>query len=260
MYPNSQLTIQTPEQITMELAPAGIGSRFLALALDTVLQGVLYALMFLLGVLLLPALAARPSHAWSWMSPSLAVGLIVFIGFCVYWGYFAAFEILWNGQTPGKRLAGIRVVKDTGRPITAIEGIGRNLMRVVDGFCFYLVGIISVVLSRENKRLGDYVAGTVVIHDKKTSDVKPDWSFAPAVASDESLRPELARISEQDLIVIETFLHRRTDLEPFVRASTAMQLAQTIERKTGLAKVLNESDEDFLENTARQVREQARLR
>jgi uncharacterized RDD family membrane protein YckC len=252
VYPNNELTIQTPEQITMELAPAGIGSRFLALALDTVIQGVLYTAIFLSAMFVLPGTRIAG------LSSTLVGAVGLFLLFCIYWGYFAAFEILWHGQTPGKRVAGIRVVKDTGRPITAIEGIGRNLMRVIDGLFFYLPGLISVVLSRQNKRLGDYVAGTIVIHDTDTFQVKPDWAFT--TSGQTSPHPELSKISEQDLILIETFLHRRYDLDATVRFNTAVQLAEMIQRKAGLAKPANESDEEFLEATARHVRDQARLR
>lgn len=252
MYPDGRVTIETPEQITMELAPAGIGSRFLALALDTVIQGVLYVAIILLAILVLPGVRL------GWIPAPWAGGIAIFFLFCVYWGYFAAFEILWHGQTPGKRAAGIRVVKDSGRPITAIEGVGRNLMRAIDGFCLYLVGVISVVLSRQNKRLGDYVAGTMVIHDKAIETVKPDWDFGRSV--DANLRPELSNISEQDLMVIETFLHRRVDLESMVRFNTAVRLSEMIQRKSGLTRVAGQSDEEFLEYIARQVRDQARLR
>ena len=254
MYPNNELTIQTPEQITMELAPAGIGSRFLALALDTVIQVVLYTAIFLLAAFLLPALV-KPAGG---LSGTWAVAIGLFLLFCIYWGYFAAFEILWQGQTPGKRVAGIRVVKDTGRPITAIEGVGRNLMRVIDGLFFYLPGVISVVLSRQSKRLGDYVAGTIVIHYTKTSEVKPNWTSTRSTET--TFHLELSNLSEQDLILIETFLHRRLDLEDMVRFNTAVQLAEMIQRKTGVAKPAKQSDEDFLEVTARQVRDQARFR
>lgn len=255
MYPEHQLTIQTPEQITMQLAPAGIGSRFLALALDTLIQGTLYVVIILLAAFVLPAVAKGAAG----LSGPWAAGIAIFLLFCVYWGYFAAFEILWHGQTPGKRVAGIRVVKDTGRPITTIEGVGRNLMRVIDGFCFYLPGVISIVLSRENKRLGDYVAGTVVIHDAKTSEIRPDWAF-DRPSQDGSFHPGLAKASEQDLILIETFLHRRWDLEPMVRLNTAIRLGEMVQNKTGTVKQPDQSDEDFLEATARQVRDQARLR
>jgi len=253
VYPDGHVTIETPEQITMELTPAGIGSRFLALALDTVIQGVLYVAIILLGAFVLPDVLRL-----GWMPGPWAGAVAILLLFCVYWGYFAAFEILWHGQTPGKRVAGIRVVKDSGRPITAIEGVGRNLMRVIDGFAMYLVGVISVVLSRQNKRLGDYVAGTIVIHDKRIETVKPDWDFGRSV--DANLRPELSNISEQDLMVIETFLHRRVELEDFVRLNTAIQLSEMIQRKSGLTRAAGQSDEEFLEFVARQVRDQARLR
>lgn len=236
----------------MELAPAGIGSRFLALALDTVIQAVLYVAIILLAAWLGPAIRIR------WFSGTWAGAAGLFLMFCIYWGYFAAFEIYWHGQTPGKRVAGIRVVKDTGRPISAIEGVGRNLMRAIDGQFLYLVGMVSVMLSRQNKRLGDYVAGTIVIHDKRTSEVKPDWSFDRPAES--AVHPELAKVTEQDLILIETFLHRRMDLDGMVRLKTGIQLSEMIQRKTGLRRAAEQSDEEFLEATARQVRDQARLR
>jgi uncharacterized RDD family membrane protein YckC len=252
VYPESRVTIETPEQITMEVAPAGIGSRFLALALDTVIQGVLYVVLFLLFVWLGPNLQV------GWLPDKWAIAILILLVFCVYWGYFAVFEILWHGQTPGKRVAGIRVVKGSGRPITVIEGVGRNVMRAIDGQFWYLVGVISVAMSRQNKRLGDYVAGTMVIHDKGTAELKPDWSFTrPAQVG---LQSELAAITEADLVIIETFLHRRLDLDPMVRFNTAIQLTEMVQRKTGLARPPEQSDEDFLHAVAGQVRDHARLR
>jgi uncharacterized RDD family membrane protein YckC len=253
VYSDGHVTIETPEQVTMDLAPAGIGSRFLALAVDTVIQGILYTVIFLLVFFI-----GTHVHAGGGWSPTWAFAMVILFTFCIYWGYFAGFEILWHGQTPGKRIAGIRVVKDSGRPITAIEGIGRNLMRAIDGSFLYLVGVISIVLSRRNKRLGDYVAGTIVIHDKRSYAVKPDWSFDRSTAV--TFAPELANISEQDLMVIETFLHRRLDLDPMVRFNTAVRLAEMIQNKSGLTRATSQSDEDFLESVARQVRDQARLR
>ena len=257
MNSGQPLTVQTPEQITMELTPAGIGSRFLALALDTLIQGVLYTVIFLILWAIVSTTSDTGASSSGGSSDTWSVAIAVFILFGIYWGYFAAFEVLWRGQTPGKRVIGIRVVKDNGRPITAIEGIGRNLMRAVDGFFFYLPGMISVVLSRENKRLGDYVAGTVVIHETNTAVIKPDWSFAnPAQAT---FRSELSSISEQELMLIETFLHRRIDLDPMVRLKTSISLSEMIQNKTGVPKPEDQSDEDFLESTARTVRDQARL-
>ncbi len=144
-------------------------------------------------------------------------------------------------------------------PASALaENAGRNLVRLIDGLFFYVVGMISVMLSQQNKRLGDYVAGTVVIHDQPTSEVKPDWSFSQPTEA--AFRPELSNVSEQDLIVIETFLHRRLDLQGMVRLNTAIRLCELIQHKTGLTKLQNQSDEEFLETLARQVRDRARLR
>jgi uncharacterized RDD family membrane protein YckC len=255
VYPDGHLTIETPEQITMELAPAGIGSRFLALALDTVIQAVLY----IAAILLFVAVAwMSPTVRMHWLPTQWHAAITLFLLFCIYWCYFAAFEVLWHGQTPGKRVVGIRVVKDSGRPITAVEGIGRNLMRAVDGFFFYLIGVLSIAISHQNKRLGDYVAGTVVVHEKNTSEIKPDWSFDRAPEA--TFTPELSNISEQDLMLIETFLHRRFDLDPIVRLSTGVRLAEVIQRKSGLTRPTGESEEDFLQSVARQARDQARLR
>src|ERR1700677_379184 len=93
---------------------------------------------------------------------------IIFINFCLIWGYFALFEAFWHGQTPGKRLIKIRVIKDSGRQITLFEALARNLVRVIDMIPpnFYLVGLISMLCNKQQKRLGDFVAGTIVIHER----------------------------------------------------------------------------------------------
>jgi len=252
VYSADKITIETPEQITLEFTLAGIGSRFLALTLDTLLQGVLYLVVILVA-------AFGPANALKWFSGTWATAIGLFLLFCIYWGYFACFEVLWHGQTPGKRAIGIRVVKDTGRPINAIEGIGRNLMRAVDGFGFYVVGLVCMMISRQNRRLGDYVAGTLVVHDKKTAEVKPDWEVAGRPRTSTSA-PELGRLTEEDLVVVETYLYRRFDLDPMVRVNTAIRISALVERKTGLTRRPDQSDDDFLETIARETRDQARFR
>ena len=92
----------------------------------------------------------------------------------MYWGYFAFFEAVWRGQTPGKRYVGIRVIKESGRPIDAFEAIGRNLMRGIDGLPgFYGVGLVCMMLNQQHRRLGDFVAGTVVVHENRADEVQP---------------------------------------------------------------------------------------
>ena len=123
-----ELRIDTPEQIALELPIAGIGSRFLAIAVDTVLQVLSYTALLVILIFAAP-LIAGPTTSLPSLSGSVVLALLVFTSFCIYWGYFAVFEIFWKGQTPGKRLAGIRVIKDSGRPADALSVILRNLMR-----------------------------------------------------------------------------------------------------------------------------------
>jgi uncharacterized RDD family membrane protein YckC len=254
VYPSDQVSVDTPEQIALEFSLAGIGSRFLALALDTLLQAVLYVLVILLAVGMASLGRRLPAIPERW-APAMAVLIL----FCIYWGYFAVFEIFWHGQTPGKRAVGIRVVKDSGRPITAIEGIGRNLMRAVDGILFYTVGIITMLISSQNRRLGDYVAGTIVVHDRKSARIKPEWTAGTLPLA---LNPSLAHstVTDDDLIIIETFLNRRWDLGPAVRANTAIKISDRLQLKTGLVRDPGQTDEEFLEAVARKIRDQARFR
>jgi len=252
---SDQLHIHTPEQIALELPLAGIGSRFLGLAIDTLLQIVLY----LVGALLFAWMGTSGiARMVGWLPPSWlgAVG-ILFI-FCVYWGYFAIFEIFWNGQTPGKRLAKIRVIQQSGRPINAYEAIGRNLMRAIDILpTMYGAGLVCMMLNSQNRRIGDFVAGTVVIHDQRTEEVRPDWntSAEAALAS-----PQLALLTSDDLVLIETYLQRRFQLDRSVRDSAALQIGIRITNKTGLQRAPAQATDDFLEAIARQIRDSARFR
>src|SRR5262249_13571039 len=204
-----QIRIDTPEQIQLEFPLAGIGSRFLALALDTLIQTLLY----IAGTFALIAASSyldKLSKYFSWIPESWAMALVILFLFSVYWGYFAFFEIIWKGQTPGKRIIGIRVIKDSGRPINAYEAIGRNLLRSVDALLgMYIVGIVSMMISAQKRRVGDYVVVSVVVHDKKPEQIRPEWSPAPQAAQ---ASPAGAQVAADELVLIETYLQRRLDL------------------------------------------------
>jgi hypothetical protein len=90
----------------------------------------------------------------------------VLVVFILFWGYFAIFEAVWNGQTPGKRAGRLRVIRRTGQPIGASEAMVRNLIRIVDFMPgFYGVGLISMFIDKEARRLGDFAAGTIIIRE-----------------------------------------------------------------------------------------------
>jgi uncharacterized RDD family membrane protein YckC len=224
-----KLTIETPEQTVLEFEVAGIGSRFLALAYDSLIQillGIgLLVIMVIVGV-------ALPNSAKSgiWF-----MALVLLAYFVLYFGYFAIFEIIWNGQTPGKKKEGLRVIKDSGRPITPAESVGRNLMRIVDQLpAFYAVGIGSVLLSRQNKRLGDFVAGTIVVHEKPLLEAKPVWQSAEVGQAPPTTTYGSERLTPEEVSLIEAFLNRRSSLPPDVRFNMADQIARQIRPKLSL--------------------------
>ena len=131
MDPSEKLTIETPEQIALEFPLAGLGSRGLALLTDTAIQLLSAIVVVLIVGFTAPDLLNYWQSAGKWM---VAAG--IFLLFCLYWGYFALFEAFWNGQTPGKRQAKIRVISASGRPITVFESIARNFLRVIDSQLF----------------------------------------------------------------------------------------------------------------------------
>jgi uncharacterized RDD family membrane protein YckC len=252
-----RLRIDTPEQIALELPIAGIGSRSLAIAIDTVLQVVL----FLASLLALGFVGRGMSlglgglRLTRFLEPYGPAVIVLFL-FGLYWGYFAFFEIIWKGQTPGKRAVRIRVIKESGRPINAYEAIGRNLVRVIDLLPgMYAVGITCMMLNRHSQRLGDYVAGTVVVHDARSDVAQPDWS-----GEGNASNPDVAQLTSGDLVLIETYLQRRLELEPEVRDRTAHQIASRIVAKTGATRAPGQHIDDFLGEVARRVRDTARFR
>ena len=251
---DDKLTIETPEQTDLEFPIAGIGSRFLALAFDSVLQIAAFVLLSILsGLVSNTAIMAAPS-AGTWIA-----AIFILVSFVLFYGYFAIFEAVWNGQTPGKRLARIRVIKDSGRPITPSEAVGRNLMRIVDQqpLFFYGVGIFTALMNRQNKRLGDFVAGTVVVHEKKLADIRPLWQ-APAESAGPATPYGAARLSPEEANLIETFLNRREALAPDVRYRMADQIFVRIRAKLTLPDAGYPSVEKILESLAAERRSSAR--
>lgn len=256
-YAEDRITIDTPEQIALEFPLAGIGSRFMAMALDTVIQVLLYVagIFAIVGV----AKFAPMFSLWpSWMPTSWAPAIVILFLFCVYWGYFAFFEVIWTGRTPGKRAAGIRAIHESGRALNVYEVIGRNLMRAVDALPFlYGVGIITAMISRKNQRLGDLLVGSIVVHDRKVESVQLGWS---SPAEKRVATPQVATISAEELVLIETYLQRRLSLDFAVRDATASQIAARIIAKTGITRPPDQSLDEFLECVAKQIRDIARYR
>jgi uncharacterized RDD family membrane protein YckC len=241
---DEKLIIETPEQTSIEFPLAGIGSRFLAIIIDILIQAgttIVLVLMFVgLGYSVRGALGRIPPSAGPWIA-----AILVFLAFLLMYGYFVLFEAIWNGQTPGKRLTHIRVIKDSGQPITAIDAVARNLMRIIDQMPFgYGIGVLCAWISPQSKRLGDYVAGTVVVHEKPLKNITLQWD-APAHTSTRLYGAN--RLTTEEFALIEAFLGRRDALEPAVRYDAAAGIARRIEAKLTLPTEGKPSAEKLLE-------------
>jgi len=268
---SDQLNIDTPELVEIEMPLAGIGSRFIALLVDMLIWFAGFLVLMILIAVFVPENAALSKIPKQW-----AVALVIFIVFLLFWGYFTLFEAFWNGRTPGKRVARIRVIQRSGRAIGLFESMARNLVRYIDmqPFPLYAVGVIAFFVTRQHQRLGDLVAGTLVVRDRALEE--PAWgdsgartitaqSFAPSAPAPEphwafSLPVTgIAKLSSTDLEVLEGFFARRLDMSLPTRQALAERIAQAIQAKSGLEQPAGASVETFLEVTARQLRDQARM-
>jgi len=269
-----QLNIETPEQVDLRFPIAGIGSRFLALLTDSFIQGVaLFVMIFVFALIFSSAKKLPGGTAPSDAGAKWVIAGIFLFYFLLYWGYFSLFEAFWNGQTPGKRLLKIRVIKDSGRQITLFEALARNLIRVVDALpSFYLIGVITMLCNREQKRLGDLVAGTIVVHER--SDEQPLMSHNSRTFTS-ALYPQpletarepvgvllaadgVARLDGGDLNVIDTFFSRALDLDLDKRAEIAGRIADRMSAKMQVPLPVGVAPERVLESIAPAMRSQPR--
>ena len=231
------VTIRTPESIAFHYELAGLGSRFLAVAIDFFIQLVLmFGLLIVTGYALqginrfLSSIHLKSSQADS----VIAAGAIVIV-FIIFFGYFIAFEAWWNGQTPGKRAIGIRVVRDGGYPIGFTESVIRNLIRVIEVALFaYGVSAISAIVSAFNKRLGDLAAGTIVVRDSSFEVTNP----ARWLEGDEDPAPAMgvsgvSSLTDEELSVVHRYLERRSQLQPEIAKQLAQRVAAALRPKLG---------------------------
>ena len=234
--PDETFDIQTPENVAFDYRVAGIGSRFLATLLDTLVILLLQIAVVVALLLLLRAfnISLLDNGLAAWMYAIF--GLIAFL---FYWGYYIFFEMLWNGQTPGKRWVGLRVIRADGTPITLSESLIRNLTRLVDLLpAAYGVGIITMLIDKQSRRLGDLAAGTLVIHDRapitiQSLSLKRSLNLGMQGLTRVSLEGfPVERLTNDDLSLIEGFLLRRDQLTH--RDSLAIQILSTLHQRLGL--------------------------
>lgn len=229
--PDEMLNIDTPENVAFGYTVAGIGSRFLAALVDTTIIVLLQVI-----VLFLTAFALNRAELMDTLA-SWTAAIFGLIAFLLFWGYYIFFEMLWNGQSPGKRWVGVRVIRTDGTPVTMAESVIRNLVRIIDFLPFgYGIGIISMFINSQARRLGDLAAGSLVVHDGgevsiRSLGVQPHIPIPVDLPALDPTLP-LERLQREDAELLESFLTRRGQLAnaPFL----AVQILNRLYARMGL--------------------------
>jgi uncharacterized RDD family membrane protein YckC len=267
------LVIETPEHVELNFALATIGNRFLACAIDHAIQVTSLVIVYVIFRSLNASVRAAESMLFNdakGISLWLLAAMIIAV-FLIFFGYFIFFETIWSGQTPGKRWLKLRVIQEDGRPISFFAALTRNLIRLADMFIqpFYSVGIVSVFASARAKRLGDYVANTVVVKERAAEAPKFDEVFESEVIDTAMRRiaPQVdflgdARaVSDADILVVESFLRRRFDIPEHPRMWLAWRIAiPLLEKIRPHYDPANFNYEGFLEELLARYRAQVRFK
>jgi len=212
---SADYSVLIPERVSLEYGIAGVGSRGGASIVDTTIQ--LVALVVLgLGLVGLTALSGGT------VAGSVILALAVLGLFVVSSGYYILFEILWNGQTPGKRLVGLRVIRESGYPLRPVDAAIRNVVRIVDWLPIgYGIGVLVMLLNSRAKRLGDFAAGTIVVRE---------GSFRPITISGETPAKSFT-LSAADATLVRDFLIRRASMDSQARSQLAHRLAVALSQR-----------------------------
>jgi uncharacterized RDD family membrane protein YckC len=236
---DDRYTVDTPENIEFAYDIAGIGSRFLAAIIDTFLIGMAELILgFIVGVAI--ARSGFADRVDSTESIFLAVGSI--LAFVILWGYYIVFELVWNGQSPGKRAIGLRVVREGGRPLTFVNSAIRNLIRLVDFLpAFYGIGVVVMFVDRRARRFGDLAGGALVVKERRgvtLESLTAQSSVLPAAQPGQPLQqptlPNVHLLNDQDYNLVQEFLRRRSELGRDARARLGGQIASGLQARLGL--------------------------
>ncbi|HEY9639877.1 MAG TPA: RDD family protein [Coleofasciculaceae cyanobacterium] len=224
----NRIKLLTPESVELEFTLAGIGSRALALSIDySILLLCLLLFWMIWGLFSSQLLRYLDSTGIAYGSVPIWLGAIAFLfSFVIFAGYFVAFEVLWQGQTPGKRITKIRVIRDNGRPVRLAQAVLRSLLRPIDDSFF--IGAFLIFFGKREKRLGDWVAGTVVVQEERSQ------SQAKILVSQEARQfatqlpamTHLADLLPDDFAVIREYLQRRSFMVAKARSELSLQLAR----------------------------------
>lgn len=254
-------TIQTPEQVGFEYVLAGLGSRGTAFLLDTLLRGFLILFIFVmvaLSSIWLPALdptGLLKSFSGGW---GIALGILAYG--VVDLGYFLLFEAFWSGQTPGKRQQKLRVIRQDGQTIGWIESAVRNILRAVDILGgMYPLGLIVIFISRNNQRIGDFAAGTVVIIERRRRVPKDRTRLRSGTEREKAdLDLHISQLAPKQYQILRSFLQRREEMDREHRRQLARLLARRLMERWKMRPEIDTLPEVFLERVVARYEEKKR--
>ncbi len=218
---DATLDVETPEQVVVSYTLAGIGTRGAAALIDLLIMFVLIGTLWY-GASSLPRLmpTLRDFGGSGWLKAIIILGQFIII-----WGYFVAFEAIWDGQTPGKRLLGLRVVRNGGGGVDIGASAARNVIRFVDFLPLgYFVGMVTVVANARNQRLGDLVAGTIVVRERLLRHTRQ----APVIAGTTDGDPVTATLDDERFALLDRFIERESTLDDTSRQRLAAALVQRL--------------------------------
>lgn len=258
------VTIETPEHLELQFQLAGIGVRFIAFLIDKFIQwGAILGIVLVFSMLLFFAGLTAPfveflvkaKKAFGlWM---LAVGILLYG--IVTIGYFIIFEYFWSGSTPGKRSQEIRVIRNDGRPISFFDAAVRNILRFIDILAdVYPIGLVVMFVDSQNRRLGDFAAGTIVISEREATSPALMGGPLNEASLDPELKTAVAGMTADDYRIVSKFLSRRKELDPEHRKRLASEISQRILRKTD-QQGIRADPEDVLETAEILYRERTRI-
>lgn len=246
-------TVLTPEYVEFNFVLAGLMSRFLALLIDTVLSVVITAILFMVVFLFSMLLSAGGTALGGAKAGQQLMGVGVAAEFVVWflvdWGYMVLLETAWSGQTVGKRVMGLRVIQDTGVRVGVYQSLLRNLVRPVDKMpLFYLVGGVAALFSGSQQRLGDLLAGTIVVRERRlkipSQLERPDGDTS--LLADLDFRARVAKLSAEEETVLFSAALRREELGMEARLNLFATLARRLEGELGFTKPAHLSDEKLV--------------
>jgi len=236
---SADYSVLTPERVSLKYGVAGIGSRAGAAIIDTLIQAVAICVLLAAGF----GAGAVVSFASGQFPVALLLVFLALGTFFVTSGYFILFEIIWNGQTPGKRALGLRVIRESGYPMRPVDCVIRNVVRIADWLpLFYGIGALVMLFNKRSKRLGDFAAGTLVVREGVRQTLS---SFTPQPSDQAAPEPLNVVLSSADATLVRDFLVRRDSLEGGAREDLARRLAAALARRYQLA--LDGEPEAFLE-------------